>query len=268
MLTGIASLLLTTAAAIYTGLILPLLQQYLQARIDRHTKDMDEAQAHRKKVALTYLNPLRLWAEETYVRLSEISVRLRRSGDRLPALTYVTHPKTVSQKDADWFNGKGCYLISTCYITACLFATIQQVRENMPYLSFSKESDTELMTLMFYVSHGFLQDLGVFYVTQPSIGQRLYLPDQSRLMTYREFCLLLQDPEERIWCDRLINFYIETGQGQKLHRIEAAIVAIANLSQFLDTHIGQGVSLQERLNAEMKPGNGQAGPSLGNVQGH
>jgi hypothetical protein len=249
MLSGIATLLLTALAAIYTVLILPSLQDYLKARIARHNRQREELEASRNKINLTYLNPLRLWLEEAYVRLSEISHAVNQQGT-VNSLLFITDPKDISSQEAEWFNGEGCYLASTCYITACLFFAVKQVRDNIPYLRLSRESDTELMTLLFRVSHAFLQEFGVFYVTQPSIGNDLYLPSQNRLLTYREFCEMLQVPENRIWFDRLILFYLETGRGEKTQRVQAALQAIQELSSFLDSHIGKGVAIEERLKAE------------------
>jgi hypothetical protein len=249
MLAGIATLLLTALAAIYTALILPFLQDYLKARIARYNRQREELEASRNKINLTYLNPLRLWLEEAYVRLSEISHAVNQQGT-VNSLLFITDPKDISSQEAEWFNGEGCYLVSTCYITACLFFAIKQVRDNIPYLRLSRESDTELMTLLFRISHAFLQDFGVFYVTQPSIGNDLYLPSQNRLLTYREFCEMLQVPENRVWFDRLILFYLETGRGEKPQRIQAALQAIHELSSFLDAHIGKGVAIEERLKAE------------------
>lgn len=249
MLTGIVSVILTALAAVYTAFILPSLQEYLKARVARSNKQREEAEANRNRINLTYLNPLRLWLEEAYVRLSEISTKVTRDGNVQPLL-YCEDPKAISNQDAEWFNGKGGYLISTCYITACLFFAIKQVRDNLPYLRLSRESDTELMTLLFRISHAFLQDFGIFYVTQPSIGNDMYLPDRNRLMTYREFCEMLQKPEKRVWFDRLILFYVETGRGEKHDRIQSALTAIRELSNFLDQHIGKGVSIEERFKAE------------------
>jgi hypothetical protein len=249
MLAEIATILLTVLAAIYTAFILPFLQDYLKSRIARHNRQREEIEAQRHKINLTYLNPLRLWLEEAYIRLLEIAKKVGQQGT-VPALLFIETPADISNQEAEWFNGEGCYLISTCYITGCLFFAIKQVRDNLPYLRLSRDSDTELMTLLFRVSRAFLQDLGIFYVIQPSIGNELYLPAQNRLMTYREFCERLQDPAHRVWCDRLICFYIETGGGKKRDRIEAALEAIQELSTFLDKHIGKGVAIEERLKAE------------------
>ncbi|MDB9528141.1 hypothetical protein PN498_19265 [Oscillatoria sp. CS-180] len=249
MLAGIATLLFTVLAGIYTAFILPSLQDYLKTRIARYNSQREESEASRNKINLIYLNPLRLWLEEAYVRLSEIADGIDTHGSAA-ALLFVTQPSDVSKQEAAWFNSEGCYLVSTCYITACLFFAIKQVRDNIPYLRLAKGSDTELMTLLFQVSQAFLQELGVFYVIQPSIGNDVYLAAHKRLMTYREFCELLQQPEQRVWFDRLILFYLETGAGKKRARIQTALRAIQALSTFLDSHIGKGVAIGDRLKAE------------------
>jgi len=78
----------------------------------------------------------------------------------------------------------------------------------------------------------------------------MYLASEKRLITYREFCQLLQNPETRVWFDRLLNFYIETGQGQKLKRIENIMGGIQTMSLFLDRVAGGGSSIKERLEVE------------------
>ena len=78
----------------------------------------------------------------------------------------------------------------------------------------------------------------------------MYLASEKRLITYREFCQLLQNPETRVWFDRLLNFYIETGQGQKLKRIEDIMGTIQSMSLFLDRVAGGGSSIKERLEVE------------------
>jgi hypothetical protein len=78
----------------------------------------------------------------------------------------------------------------------------------------------------------------------------MYLASEKRLVTYREFCQMLQNPETRVWFDRLLNFYIETGQGQNLKRIENIMGAIQSMSSFLDRVAGGGNSIKERLEIE------------------
>ncbi len=165
-------------------------------------------------------------------------------------LLYVDEAKAVSGKDDQWFNGEGCYLISTCYFTACLFYHIKKVGDDFAYLRLGEGNDTELSDLMFSVSRAFLQDLGIFYATQPSIGNDMYLPNEERLLSYREFSQMLQNPQSRVWFDRLINFYITAGKGNNIERLENAVSALQNLSTFLDKAVGGAKSIEKRQVAE------------------
>ena len=54
----------------------------------------------------------------------------------------------------------------------------------------------------------------------------------------------------RVWLDRLIAYYLETGRGMKLDRVADAIAAMEALSAFLDDVTGGGESVRSRLAAE------------------
>jgi hypothetical protein len=71
----------------------------------------------------------------------------------------------------------------------------------------------------------------------------------SRVRSYRKFCDLLSDPSARVWMNRLIIYYLETGNGQKINRIQDAIAAIEELSAFLHSVAGGGDSVTARLKA-------------------
>src|ERR1035438_10836588 len=72
----------------------------------------------------------------------------------------------------------------------------------------------------------------------PSIGQPMWAADHERLLTYREFCELLQDAGQRVWLDRLIQFHLDTARGGQRDRAERLINAIGQLSRFLDICVG------------------------------
>jgi hypothetical protein len=235
------STIISAITALVTSVLVIYLTQFLKSKADKEQEI--------KTLNLKYLNPLRLYLEENHFRINEILNRVETGGGRYDILTG-TEAGVISTKKAEWFNGEGCYLISSCYFTAGLFYQIQKVRDDFAYLRLGKQEDTHLLNLMFKVSHAFLQNIGIFYATQPSIGIDMYLPEQDRLRSYREFSLLLQDPEKRVWFDRLINFYIETGKGQNLARVKEALQAINELSLFLDEAVGGGASLQRRYQSE------------------
>jgi hypothetical protein len=206
-----------------------------------------ERQGERRDLDRRYLNPLRFHLVENHFRLTLLT---RRSGDRRLAESSlsVQRPDEVSGKDAAWFNGRGCALISSVYLTACLFAQLKKVREEFPFLSLSGTDDTRLAALVLRVHRAFVG--GVYYVTQPSIGESMWTQNRERLITYREFCGHLTDPDWRAWVDGLIVFHLETARGEKEWRSQAILDAIGELSAFLDECVGGGRSIESRLEAE------------------
>jgi len=215
-------------------------------------KNKKEGKEKTNQVNSKYLNPLRLYLEETYIRISEILERIK-TNNEIGSLTFINRPDEISDKKKDWFLNEGVYLISSCYFTGCLFSIIKSVREDLPYIKLKKKrNDTKLLNLMFKINYAFLQEHGIYYAIQHSIGDEMFERQERRVVTYREFCNKLIISEERIWFDRLINFYIETGRNQKTHRLEMAANAIKELSIFLDENVMGGYSIEERLISENK----------------
>lgn len=207
--------------------------------------------AERDVVKSGYLNPLRLYLVESHFRLSKIMRAIADSDSgECAMLLAVDAPASLSAKDADWYNGLGAYLVSSAYLTACLFAWMKKVGDNLPYLRLGRDDDTRLTALMLRVSLGFLHSQGIYYVIQRSIGQDMLMQPEGRVASYREFCELLCTPSKRVWMDRLITYYLETGRGQNLERVAEAVGAIANLSAFLDAATGGGRSIMSRFEAE------------------
>lgn len=237
--------LLSAIVSALTSLVIVVLTYYLTFRQEARKVE----RSARELVNFEYLNPLRLYLVESHYRLGEIS-RLVSEEGRLEALMPINVPQEVSDKDPEWFNGRGCYLVSSSYLTACLFAYLKKLREDFPYLQLTGKDDTQLLALLLRISVGFLQDGGIYYATQPSIGEDLLVRNENRIKTYREFCTLLQDPLSRVWMDRLINFYLETARGKKLQRVEQTLTAIEAMSEFLDEAVGGGASIKERIAAE------------------
>jgi hypothetical protein len=228
-----------------TSVAVVFVSYFLSSRSD----SKKAAQADRQALNARYLNPLRLQLAENRFWLTEILVRIEGSGQCEDLLT-IDAPADISDRDPEWFTGWGAYLASSAYLTACLFAWLKKTRDSAPYLRLGSEDDTSLSVLMLRVSHSFLRDQGIYYVLQPSIGQDMILAAEDRLVSYREFCELLREPERRIWLDRLIAYYLETGRGMKLDRVRDAIAAMDALSGLLDDVAGGGGSVRSRLAAE------------------
>jgi hypothetical protein len=235
----------TALISALTSVAVLLVSFFLSSRADR--KKVTQAERH--ELNATYLNPLRLQLAENRFRLAEILTRNGESG-RCEDLLPIEAPADISTQDPEWFTTWGAYLASSAYLTACLFAWLKKTRDGAPYLRLGGEDDTRLSVLMLRVSHSFLRDQGIYYVLQPSIGQDMILNAEDRLISYREFCDLLRTPARRVWLDRLIAYYLETGRGTKLDRVADAIIAMEALSAFLDDVTGGGESVRSRLAAE------------------
>lgn len=106
-------------------------------------------------------------------------------------------PDEILEKPPAWFNGEGVYLVSSSYYAACVFSNASRLRRDIPYLRLAGTDDTVLLSKLRRVSLGYLRNLGVFFATQDSIGQTMIRND--RVISYREFCNLLADPNELVW---------------------------------------------------------------------
>jgi hypothetical protein len=239
------SALATALISALTSVAVVFASYFLSSRSD----SKKAVQAERQALNARYLNPLRLQLAENRFRLTEILLRTEGSG-RCEDLLTIDAPPAMSDRDPEWFTGWGAYLTSSAYLTACLFAWLKKTRDSAPYLRLGSNDDTNLSALMLRVSHAFLRDQGIYYVLQPSIGQDMIVAAEERLVSYREFCELLRTPERRIWLDRLILYYLETGRGMKLDRVTDGIAAIEALSSLLDDVTGGGQSVRSRLAAE------------------
>lgn len=238
--------LLSAIIATITSVVVVLLQEGLKALTSKRQRAAT--------LNSQYLNPLRLYAEETFFRLYELNERFAKGQqENLLFLGDIQTPQQLSSQPDDWFNGEGCYFASSCYFTACLFACIKKVRADIPYLKLGKATDTEFLSRMFAVSRSFLQELGVFYAIQLSIGSEMYLAKEQRLLTYREFCGLLKNAETRVWFDRLLHFYFDINQGRRMTVVNQIIGAIYSLSKFCDRAVQGHSSIDARLTAERKP---------------
>ncbi|MEV5239591.1 hypothetical protein AB0K89_10840 [Streptomyces cinnamoneus] len=237
---------LAAAVAAVTSVTVTVLSLLLGDR----QQQRKEERLQRQDLNARYLNPLRLHLVENHYRLSSTLERTGSTSGTAEEILVINDPAELSEKDAAWFNGRGCALVSSVYLTACLFAQLKKVREDFPYLRLSAADDTQLAALLLRVQRGFLIDHGVYYVTQPSIGESMWVRDEQRLLTYREFCERLQDPSWRVWSDRLIRFHIESAHRDKRERTQFLLTALAQLTEFLDRCVGGGHSIESRQQAE------------------
>ncbi|MEO3808712.1 hypothetical protein ABGB17_06895 [Sphaerisporangium sp. B11E5] len=233
------------AIAAATSLLVSILTLLLGNRQQRRRDEENE----RRQINSRYVNPLRLHLVENHYRLSSTLARVDDDG-RCEEMLVLDTPASVSAKDAEWYNGHGCALLSSVYLTAGLFAQLMRVKEDFPYLRLSRQDDTTLAGLLMRVQLGYLENLGVYYVTQPSIGESVWDRQAGRVITYREFCERLRDPEWRVWFDKLISFHLDIARGERRDNADHILSAITTLSDFLDARIGGGHSIGSRWEAE------------------
>jgi hypothetical protein len=239
---------LTAVISSVTSLLVVAVSSYLTSRRERSDQQLSEMAA----LSVKYVNPLRLYLTENHWRLGRIRDQIAQEGKHTSLLT-IKDPKELSDKDPDWYNGEGCFLVSSAYLTACLFAYLKKLRDDFPYLRLSEADDTELLGNLLQVNLAFSGLGGIYYATQPSMGEDLLDRAENRLISYREFCELLQDPSSRVWMDGLITFYLAAGRGspEMRARLDRILRSIANLIAFLDKAVGGGGSIGGRLRAEM-----------------
>lgn len=197
-----------------------------------------------------YINPIRFMLAENYYRLYEIL----NEDKKRRALLVVKKPIEVIEKDMDWFVHDGCYLISSCYFTACLFAYMENIRNGIPFLKTSYHNDTKLMELINRLVVDYSKDLKIFYVIQKNIGKEFYIKEEERVITYREFCALLKDEENFIWYESLIDYYLRISNDEYEQQL-TLLAHMKELAELFDKIVSGGDSIKQKMSAEEESGN-------------
>lgn len=236
---------LAAVISVLTSLVVAITTQYWNTKLKQEEIDRE----NRNKLNLSYLNPLRFALERAYFRISKISKLIEEQDDEFKEkMLVISDPNEISEKDETWFtfDASGYYLISSCYMTACLFFQISKMRNEIPYLTLDKKDDAKITTLMYEVIHSFLAHQGIYHVVQDSIGIDMYITEEKRLMSYREFCQSLKKPEERKWFDKLIYFYIDVSCGKRTEQVREIVNAISQLLGFIEESLNAGTTAKER----------------------
>lgn len=233
--------LLNAVIAAATSVLVVILSQLLIRNNEkRKALDADVDRFHKY-----YFNPIRFVLSENYYRLYEM---VEKEGKR-EKLLVVDESIEVMRKNIDWFIKDGCYLISSCYFTACLFAYMENIRNGIPFFKSSYHNDTKIMELINKLVVDFSSNLNIFYVIQMNIGKEFYIKEENRVLTYREFCMLLKNEEIFKWYQSLIDFYLRIGNGESDQQ-RVLLVHIKELAQFLDEMVFGGDSIKQKMLAE------------------
>ena len=121
---------LTAIISAVTSVLVVLVTYGLNSYREAKSKEKQEAD----RIISTYLNPLRFYLVENYFRLAEMLQIIVKDGGKHEALLYVTDVREISEQSAEWFNSYGCYLISSCYMTARLFYQLDKIRQELSFL--------------------------------------------------------------------------------------------------------------------------------------
>ncbi|MDX5563538.1 hypothetical protein PYK79_09720 [Streptomyces sp. ID05-04B] len=208
----------------------------------------DNRRTQRELHNTSYLNPLRWHTAEVHHRLSLYATAADRHGSYRPAQV-LGEPREIDDRSEAWFAGEGVPLVSSVWMTACLFAQMTRTRHDIPFLRLPGKDDTRLAALILKVHVAFAA-CDVYYATQSSIGTDVILEPEGRLRSYREFCDLLRQPDRRVWADPLIWFHLAVANGERRPDLRRVLDAVQELSGFLDESLAGGASLRARWDAE------------------
>lgn len=139
------------------------------------------------------------------------------------------------------------YLMSSCYVTACLFFQMNRVRDKAPYLPLNPQDDTDLVEQLFEISLAFGKTGGVYYIVQNTLAEAMAEGRDPTPISYRRFCEQFRDPQEAVWFKQLVEFYLAVGRGKNRDRLDRAMVAITNLLRFLEKYLGGGTAIETRM---------------------
>lgn len=237
------TLSVTLVSALTSGVISASLA-WLTSRQQRRDSNRTQRETHN----MSYLNPLRWHTAEAHHRLSLYATSIDRHGFYRPAQV-LNEPREIDEQSSAWFAGTGVALVSSIWMTACLFAQMTRARHDIPFLRLPGKDDTRLAALILRVHVAFAA-CDVYYATQSSIGTDVILEPEGRLRSYREFCDLLLQPDRRVWADPLIWFHLAIANGERRPGLQRALDALQELSEFLDESLAGGASLRSRWDAE------------------
>lgn len=233
--------ILNAVIAAITSVLVVILSQLLIRNNEKGQALDDDINRFRQY----YINPIRFMLSENYYRLYEILEK----KEKREKLFVVDESVEVMRKNMDWFVRDGCYLISSCYFTACLFAYMENIRNGIPFLKSSYHNDTKIIELVNKLVVDFSSNLNIFYVIQMNIGKELYKKDENRVLTYREFCMILKNEENFKWYQSLIDYYLRIDNGE-INQQKVLLVHIQELAKFFDKMVSGGDSIKQKMLAE------------------
>lgn len=227
-----------------TSITVVILSQILIGYKEKHRVQESEM----NRLLKEYLNPVRFILAENYFRINKIVNETKKDGNNY-AILVVDDKVEHFNKTTEWFVGEGCYLMTSCYLLSCLFAYMEKIRNDIPFLKLTKHKDTELIRLINKLTAGFSKNLNIYYGIQMNIGKEFYIQEEQRILTYREFSELLKNEDNLIWYRPLINYFLRMAKGE-YHETEYILMDIKELTKYIDDIVLGGDSIAQKIRAE------------------
>ncbi len=234
---------------VWVQLVIPVLTAacgaltaFVAAQYQASKNSRKEVEAKQAAIQFSYLDPLRVAAENFAWKLFAVEDKIRKNQPGSGGLQWmlqqfhcVKEPGAILNRDATfteygwWCNGEGFFAVSTIYAAATYFLHARRARREC-------EKDIDLMRKLEAVRRALGHEYGVYVMLQDSMGE--YLGDDKGMeIGYRLFCAKLFHEEERLWFLNLLDYFREIDKKTAEQR-RAIRVALHELLSYLSKSTG------------------------------
>jgi len=187
-----------------------VITQYQNSRTSRK-----EATAKKAEIQFTFLDPLRIAAENLAWKFFNIEQKIRKNESGSGGLEWmrgtflrVKEPREIfPTRDPSyaeyglWCNGEGFFAVSTIYAAAIYFLHARRARRECA-------TNIALVQKLDGVRLALGHEYGVYVMLQDSMGE--YVGDEKGMeIGYRQFCTKLFHEDERLWFLNLLDYFRE-----------------------------------------------------------
>ncbi len=218
--TAIITALIASISALITSIINSVNNRKTQLELIRfklkHDDTVLKTQDNEKK-RIQYLEPLLITALDISQKISNLEKSINAD------LTFwINSFKRAREWDVNdskefayWCNMSGAGPMTMLYGSCIYFARARKIRNELPFIKLSPENDKLLLVRLNSVRESFGGGYNIWSEIQDALGDYLIKPD-DQLLNYKEFCTQLIHSWDRIWYIRLIDFYIDIYEKQKV----------------------------------------------------
>jgi hypothetical protein len=220
-----------------------VIAQYQTSRTNRK-----ERLAKQTAIEFSYLDPLRIAAENFAWKLHSVEQKIRQHQSGSGGLDWMLHafhcvkePREIFPDHRNpsyteygwWCNGEGFFAVSTIYSAAIYFLHARRARRECT-------KSIELIQKLDGVRLALGHEFGIYVMLQDSMGE--YVGDaQGMEIGYRQFCTRLFNEDERLWFLNILDYFreIDKKSADQRHKI---MNALHDLLTYLQTTTGGRVN--------------------------